>query len=149
MPQKPVLGEEHHLVPHTRTGMALTAPRCTQAVSSRPDVIPPGYLSELEKLQDQIPPFPDEDAYALIGAEMGAPARTLFSELSASPVAAASLGQVRQLPHSFLTALSLPLRDSGSASRSTDVPRSAPYIASMLLSKQRGFIQQSPPLSGG
>ena len=74
----------------------------SQAVSSRPDVIPPGYLSELEKLQDQIPPFPDADAYALISAEMGAPARSIFADLSASPIAAASLGQVRhslsQLP---------------------------------------------------
>lgn len=75
-----------------------------QAVSSRPDVIPPGYLSELEKLQDQIPPFPDEDAYALISTEMGAPARITFSDLSASPIAAASLGQVS---HSFLVASKL------------------------------------------
>ena len=63
---------------------------------------------ELEKLQDQIPPFPDEEAYALISAELGAPARTLFSELSASPIAAASLGQVGQLPASSL-AVSLQL----------------------------------------
>ena len=33
-----------------------------QAVSSRPDVTPPDYLKELEKLQDQIPPFPDAEA---------------------------------------------------------------------------------------
>ena len=82
--------------------MSFPFPPSLQAVSSRPDVIPPGYLSELEKLQDQIPPFPDEDAYALICAEMGAPVQTIFSELSPSPIAAASLGQVRQLPGSFL-----------------------------------------------
>ena len=66
-----------------------------QAVSSRPDVIPPGYLAELEKLQDQIPPFPDEDAYAVISAELGVPASAVFSELTPSPIAAASLGQAR------------------------------------------------------
>jgi predicted unusual protein kinase regulating ubiquinone biosynthesis (AarF/ABC1/UbiB family) len=64
-----------------------------QAFSSRPDVIPPSYLAELEKLQDRIPPFPDEDAYTVIGAELGVPASALFSELTASPIAAASLGQ--------------------------------------------------------
>ena len=69
-----------------------------QAVSSRPDVIPPGYLAELEKLQDQIPPFSDEDAYAVIGAELGVPPTALFSELTASPIAAASLGQARSVP---------------------------------------------------
>jgi len=66
-----------------------------QAVSSRPDVIPPGFLAELEKLQDQIPPFPDEDAYAVISAELGVPASVVFSNLTPSPIAAASLGQAR------------------------------------------------------
>ena len=66
-----------------------------QAVSSRPDVIPPGFLAELEKLQDQIPPFPDEDAYAVISAELGVPASAVFSSLTPSPIAAASLGQAR------------------------------------------------------
>lgn len=34
-----------------------------QALSSRPDVLPPAYLHELEKLQDRIPPFSTEDAF--------------------------------------------------------------------------------------
>ena len=66
-------------------------------MSSRPDVISPGYLAELEKLQDQIPPFPDAEAYAVIGAELGVPASAVFSQLTASPIAAASLGQARTL----------------------------------------------------
>ena len=77
-----------------------------QAFSSRPDVIPPSYLAELEKLQDRIPPFPDEDAYTVIGAELGVPASAVFSELTASPIAAASLGQAS-------TALGRPLPNHG------------------------------------
>ncbi|GMH40522.1 hypothetical protein BSKO_08426 [Bryopsis sp. KO-2023] len=65
-----------------------------QAVSSRPDVVSPEYLRELEKLQDQIPPFPDEAAFATIQEELGRPASELFSEISEAPIAAASLGQV-------------------------------------------------------
>lgn len=65
-----------------------------QAVSSRPDIVPPVYLAELEKLQDQIPPFPNEDAYALIQLETGQVPAMLFSELTTQTVAAASLGQV-------------------------------------------------------
>ena len=67
-----------------------------QAVSSRPDVAPPSYTAELEKLQDQIPPFPSAQAMAVMQAELGAPASVHFSELSPEPVAAASLGQVRR-----------------------------------------------------
>jgi len=66
-----------------------------QAVSSRPDVAPPSYTAELEKLQDQIPPFPSADAMAVLAAELGAPASVHFADLSPEPVAAASLGQVR------------------------------------------------------
>lgn len=69
--------------------------RCGQAVSSRPDVVPPLYLRELEKLQDQIPPFPNDDAFAVIQLELGQPPAGLFSELGATTIAAASLGQVR------------------------------------------------------
>lgn len=65
-----------------------------QAVSSRPDVTPPDYLKELEKLQDQIPPFPDAEAMQVLRDELGRPPSHVFSSLTPSPVAAASLGQV-------------------------------------------------------
>lgn len=65
-----------------------------QAVSSRPDIVPPDYLLELERLQDQIPPFSDSDARAVMEEELGVPISSIFSELSPTSVAAASLGQV-------------------------------------------------------
>ena len=70
---------------------------CTQAVSSRPDVAPPSYTRELEKLQDQIPPFPSADAMAVIEEDTGRPILSLFSYISPEPIAAASLGQVKLL----------------------------------------------------
>lgn len=66
-----------------------------QAVSSRPDVTPPDYLRELEKLQDQIPAFADKEAMAVMQQELGTPPSQLFSFLATSPTAAASLGQVQ------------------------------------------------------
>ena len=78
-----------------------------QAVSSRPDVAPPSFVRELEKLQDQIPPFPTPEAMAVIAEDLGAPVLTTFSELSPAPVAAASLGQAR-LPLS-LCPISVPI----------------------------------------
>lgn len=61
---------------------------------SRPDVLPPEFLRELEKLQDRLPPFPTDQALAVIEAEYGRPASEVFAYISDTPVAAASLGQV-------------------------------------------------------
>lgn len=65
-----------------------------QALSTRPDLVPTVYLEELTKLQDQLPPFPNELAYQFIQEELGAPPEEVYAELSAQPIAAASLGQV-------------------------------------------------------
>jgi predicted unusual protein kinase regulating ubiquinone biosynthesis (AarF/ABC1/UbiB family) len=65
-----------------------------QALSTRPDLVPPFYLQELTKLQDQLPSFPNEIAYGFIEEELGAPPQEIYAELSPQPLAAASLGQV-------------------------------------------------------
>ncbi|XP_042402546.1 uncharacterized aarF domain-containing protein kinase At1g71810, chloroplastic-like [Zingiber officinale] len=70
--------------------------KIAQAVSSRPDVIPPAYLDELSLLQDRIASFSTEIAFSMIEEELGQPIEMLFSEISPEPIAAASLGQVYQ-----------------------------------------------------
>lgn len=65
-----------------------------QAVSSRPDFVPPNYSKELEKLQDKIPPFSDEEAMQILEEELGRPVGQVFTDFSRSSIAAASLGQV-------------------------------------------------------
>ncbi|XP_057774781.1 uncharacterized aarF domain-containing protein kinase At1g71810, chloroplastic-like isoform X2 [Salvia miltiorrhiza] len=70
--------------------------KIAQAVSSRPDLIPPSYLDELSLLQDRITPFSTAVAFDIIERELGLPIEALFSEISPEPVAAASLGQVYQ-----------------------------------------------------
>ena len=76
----------------TRFGPAFI--KIGQALSTRPDLVPPVYLEELTGLQDQLPPFPNEIAYRFIEEELGAPPAALYAELSPKPLAAASLGQV-------------------------------------------------------
>jgi len=44
--------------------------------------------------QDDVPPFPDEVAFAIIEQQLAKPLGELFSSISERPVAAASLGQV-------------------------------------------------------
>ncbi|KAI4338228.1 hypothetical protein L6164_016572 [Bauhinia variegata] len=65
-----------------------------QALSIRPDILSPVAMTELQKLCDKVPSFPDDIAMALIEEELGQPWRNIYSELSSSPIAAASLGQV-------------------------------------------------------
>lgn len=65
-----------------------------QALSTRPDLVPPAYLEELTTLQDQLPAFPNEVAYRFIEEELGAHPRDIYAEISPDPIAAASLGQV-------------------------------------------------------
>jgi predicted unusual protein kinase regulating ubiquinone biosynthesis (AarF/ABC1/UbiB family) len=65
-----------------------------QALSTRPDLVRVDYLEELTKLQDQLPPFPNDRAFKIIADELGKPVHTLYRAVSPQPVAAASLGQV-------------------------------------------------------
>jgi len=67
-----------------------------QALSTRPDLVRKDFLDELIKLQDQLPPFPTEIARAIIEQELDRSIEEMYSEFSAEPVAAASLGQVYQ-----------------------------------------------------
>lgn len=65
-----------------------------QALSIRPDLLSPAAMTELQKLCDKVPSFPTDVAMDLIEEELGKHWSELYSELSPSPIAAASLGQV-------------------------------------------------------
>ncbi len=65
-----------------------------QALSTRPDLVRVDFLEELTKLQDQLPPFPNEVAWAIIERELGNCPEKIYRTISPEPVAAASLGQV-------------------------------------------------------
>ncbi len=65
-----------------------------QALSTRPDLLSADVVAELSKLQDTVPPFPGEQAIALIEQTFGQPIDRLFKSFDREPFAAASLGQV-------------------------------------------------------
>ena len=65
-----------------------------QAMATRADLLPLPFVIELGKLVDQVPPFPNEIAFARIEHELGKKINEVYSEFELDPVAAASLGQV-------------------------------------------------------
>lgn len=79
---------------HILTRLGPTFIKVGQALSTRPDLVRKDFLDELIKLQDQLPPFDNAMALAIIEAELGKPVTELFSQISPKPIAAASLGQV-------------------------------------------------------
>jgi ubiquinone biosynthesis protein len=67
-----------------------------QLLSTRFDLLPEAYTTALSRLQDEVEPFPAEEARTLIAAELGTEARHVYADFDDVPVAAASLGQVHR-----------------------------------------------------
>jgi predicted unusual protein kinase regulating ubiquinone biosynthesis (AarF/ABC1/UbiB family) len=67
-----------------------------QFMSSRLDILPPEITTELEGLQDEVPPVPFPAIRALAEAELGMPLERAFAAVDETPVAAASLGQAHR-----------------------------------------------------
>ncbi|HEY3413138.1 MAG TPA: AarF/ABC1/UbiB kinase family protein [Armatimonadota bacterium] len=65
-----------------------------QILSTRPDLLPPEYIAELSKLQDQARHEAFSDIAATIKRELGAPPEEVFRTFAVEPRAAASIGQV-------------------------------------------------------
>ena len=72
------------------------ARKAGQALSTRPDIIPPVVLEELALLQDQLPGFDCELAMACIEEDLGQPIKKIYAHLDREPISAASLGQVHK-----------------------------------------------------
>jgi predicted unusual protein kinase regulating ubiquinone biosynthesis (AarF/ABC1/UbiB family) len=67
-----------------------------QLLSTRPDILPDEYIRALARLQDRVEPFPFSEVEPLVTAELGVRLSKAFAEFEATPLAAASLGQVHR-----------------------------------------------------
>ena len=67
-----------------------------QALSTRPDMVPPAYLVALERMQNDVAPVPFEDIRAVAEEELGFKLGKLFSEFEETALGGASLAQVHR-----------------------------------------------------
>ncbi len=67
-----------------------------QLLSTRPDVIPEEYITELEKLQDKVEPFPIEDVKSIFLLELGKEPESIFTRFEEIPIASGSIAQVHR-----------------------------------------------------
>jgi predicted unusual protein kinase regulating ubiquinone biosynthesis (AarF/ABC1/UbiB family) len=67
-----------------------------QLLSTRPDIVPPEYINALEALQDNLDSFSFADVERIVEEELGVRISKAFEHFEATPMAAASLGQVHR-----------------------------------------------------
>jgi ubiquinone biosynthesis protein len=67
-----------------------------QLLSTRPDLLPPEYIKELERLQDQVAPEPIDKIMAQLQRELGGRIENIFDSFDEKPIAAGSIAQIHR-----------------------------------------------------
>jgi predicted unusual protein kinase regulating ubiquinone biosynthesis (AarF/ABC1/UbiB family) len=97
MTEAAVTERKKELAVWLREGLVKLGPtfiKIGQQFSTRVDVLSPEFIKELEKLQDNVPPFSSQKAIEIVERGLGKPVNEVFEEFDPEPIAAASLGQV-------------------------------------------------------
>jgi ubiquinone biosynthesis protein len=67
-----------------------------QIASTRPDVLPPDWIAELKKLQDEVTPLGFDEIKSAVETSLGASIEEIYESFEEKPLAAASIGQVHR-----------------------------------------------------
>lgn len=67
-----------------------------QILSTRPDLLSPELIAELEKLQDSVKPLTEAEVVQVMEQELRVPWEDLFSSIESEPLAAGTIGQVHR-----------------------------------------------------
>ena len=95
--QKEPSTPSENLAMHFRLALEELGPtfiKLGQILSTRPDLLPPSYIAELSKLQDNVPPAPWNLIREVLIRELGSEPEQIFLTIDPQPMAAASLAQV-------------------------------------------------------
>lgn len=87
----------HNLAVHFRQALEEAGPtfvKFGQILSTRPDLLPLSFITELSKLVDSVSPEPWEKIRAVLTRELGREPETVFASIDPQPIASASLAQV-------------------------------------------------------
>jgi predicted unusual protein kinase regulating ubiquinone biosynthesis (AarF/ABC1/UbiB family) len=67
-----------------------------QVLSTRPDLLPPEFIAELARLQDDMPPLTQAEVVAVLEAELGVPWEDALAHIEPHPLAAGTIAQVHR-----------------------------------------------------
>ena len=67
-----------------------------QVLSTRPDLLPPEFIAELARLQDDMPPLSQAEVVAVLEAELGVPWEDALAHIEPHPLAAGTIAQVHR-----------------------------------------------------
>ncbi len=93
--ERPSVGSAETRLSAALTRLGPSYVKLGQFLATRPDVVGAALARDLERLQDQMPPFPQADAEAAIAASFGRPVSAVYASFG-PPVAAASIAQVHR-----------------------------------------------------
>ncbi len=67
-----------------------------QVLSTRPDLLPPEFIAELARLQDDMPPLSQAEVVAVIESELGVPWEDALATIDPEPLGAGTIAQVHR-----------------------------------------------------
>jgi ubiquinone biosynthesis protein len=67
-----------------------------QILSTRPDLLPPEFITELAQLQEHVPPLSEEQVVVVMEQELGVPWEDVFDHVEPEPLAAGTIAQVHR-----------------------------------------------------
>jgi predicted unusual protein kinase regulating ubiquinone biosynthesis (AarF/ABC1/UbiB family)/nucleotide-binding universal stress UspA family protein len=67
-----------------------------QILSTRPDLLPPAFMAELETLQERVTPLTEAEVVSVMEQELGVPWEDVFESIDPEPLAAGTIAQVHR-----------------------------------------------------
>jgi len=103
-----------------------------QVLSTRPDVLPPSWIAELERLHSQVSPVPFDELLPQVEKALGRSPFEIFIDVEREPHAAASIAQVHRAKLPGGTPVILKIRRPGISSKIDADLRLLDHLAHLL-----------------